>query len=642
MGEWASLAGELLSLLHGLAGLPVCPGDWVWTITAAGVVLAGPAVLAAALVALTRRFIGNRYTVGTLLPFAVLGVLGFGVLPLLGFAGAATALRRAALGTGGSGLSGSDVADLQDSYCFLPAQASYLGGGRSVSTALAALPGPDWLLGGRVMVLLVALPVFALLLTWGLARLAVRRGPSWPGRLLVLPFLILVVGTLPLDEGVVSQLWVGYTAGVVPGLFLVLLIGRPRWSVIRRGQTATPAGPQAPPAPEHRPRPGPQPEWRPERSQQQLPPRRPASAGRPPSHTLALPQPDGGPAADPTAGRTSGGTAMGPPRPATAPPGGSAPLASAPGPLPPTLAAGMAGAAGDAGAGGGAGTTARAGTARFRRLRQLGEGGFGDVWLAVDTVLGREVAIKVARAPDADTEQRIRREARSLAAVDHPHCVRVYDILSGLDDLPGLAIIMEYLPGPSLAQQVRSFGPLSDTAGAHLWSTLAGALDAAHRRGVLHRDVKPSNVILDESGHAHLIDFGIARSATDPTLTATGIVIGTPDYLAPEAAAGSPAGPGTDSWQLAATINYALSGHPPRGERDSAVAALQAAANREPATELPQRSTHCGLLRRALHPDAGRRPALAQVQAELAEWLARTGRPAEGPITRTLAAPGEP
>ncbi len=575
MGEFVTPMGELLSLLHGIVGLPVCPGDWVWTITAAGVLLAIPTVLAASLVALVRRFTGNRYTVGTLLLFALLGVTGFAVLPLLGFVGAATALRRAALGTGPSGLSGQDVADLQDAYCFLPSQASYLGGGRSVSDALTALPGPDWLLGGRAMVFLVAMPVLALLLTWALARLAVRRGPGWPSWLLLLPFLLaLLVGTLPLDEGVVGQLWVGYTAAVVPGLLLVLLIGRPRWSVINRTPAATPQPPTAqPPTPEPRYQPVPQEPLQ-------------ATSHRPPP-TLALPQP-------------------------------------APGVPPPTAPAG------------------RAGGPRYRRLRQLGEGGFGDVWLAMDTALSREVAIKVARAPDADTERRIHREARSLAAVDHPSCVRVYDILSGIDDLPGPAIVMEYLPGPSLARQVGERGPLSDTEGAHLWSTLAGALDAAHSRGVLHRDVKPSNVIIDDSGQAHLIDFGIARTATDPTLTATGLVIGTPDYLAPEVAAGGAADPSTDSWQLAATVSYALCGHPPRGHRDSSIAALQAAANWEPATELPERSAHCGLLRRALHPDARRRPTLAQVQADLAGWLARTGRPAEGPVTRALTAPQEP
>jgi serine/threonine protein kinase len=256
----------------------------------------------------------------------------------------------------------------------------------------------------------------------------------------------------------------------------------------------------------------------------------------------------------------------------------------------------------------------------------------------MDTALDREVAIKVARAPDRDTEQRIRREARALAAVHHPHCVRVYDILTDVDDLPGLAIVMEYVPGRSLAQQIHEQGPLSDTEGAHLWSTMAGALAAAHSRGVLHRDVKPSNIIIDDAGRAHLIDFGIARTEGDPALTAAGIVIGTPDYLSPEVAAGAAADPRTDSWQLAATVSYALSGRPPRGYRSSSVAALQAAVT-EPATQLPEYSAHCRLLERALHPEPDHRPTLVTVQTTLAEWLARSGQPAHGPVTRKLAGP---
>jgi tRNA A-37 threonylcarbamoyl transferase component Bud32 len=530
-------------------------------------------VLAAALVALARHSIGNRYRAPTLLVFALVGVVGTAVVPWLGFAATSGVLREAAAGRRASGLTGAEIASLQDSYCFLPAQSGYLGGGRTVGQALAALPGPDWLLGGRAMVFLVAAPVLALLLTWMPARLAVRRGPSWPGWLLWLPFGLLFLGTLSLDEGVVSQLWVGYVVGIVPGLLLVLLIGRPRWSVINRpapaaGPPERPAqagGPDAPEPPAHSP--GPPPE---------LPP------------TRALPEPS------------------------TAP----LPSAQAPAPLPPT----------------------RQGP-RFRRLRRLGEGGFGDVWLAKDTVLGREVAIKVARAADPDTERRIRREAGALAAVHHPHCVRVYDILDGLDALPGLAIVMEYVPGPSLGQQVRRQGPLSDTAGAHLWATLAGALDAAHSRGVLHRDVKPSNVIVDDNGQAHLIDFGIARAEGDPAMTATGLVIGTPDFLSPEVAAGAVADARADSWQLAATVSYALCGHPPRGERQSVAEVLRAAADREPLTQLPVRSAHLGLLQWALHPHPRRRPTLAQVQFELVNWLARTGRPAQGPVTGTIAVP---
>jgi tRNA A-37 threonylcarbamoyl transferase component Bud32 len=581
----------------------------VWTVTAAGALLAVPTVLAAALVALVRRSTGNRYALGTVLLFALLGILGTAVLPLLGFVGVATSLRQAALGVGSPGLTSQDVADLQDAYCFLPAQVSYLGDGRSVSEALTALPGPDVLLAGRAVVLLVIVPLLALVLTWVLARLAVRRGPAWPATLLWLPFLGLVFGTLPLNEGVVGQLWLGYLMGIVPGVLLILLIGRPRWSVINRGRPASTPAPQqrpAPPqsAPQQRPAP-------PQSAPQQRPaPRQPVSP-QPPRPTKALP-PRPGRELPPTRREPASFAEPGrpPPGPAAAPSGRRA-------------AAGR-----DDGAGG----------PRFRKLHRLGEGGFGAVWLAMDTALDREVAIKVARAPDRDTEQRIRREARALAAVHHPHCVRVYDILTDVDDLPGLAIVMEYVPGRSLAQQIRDQGPLSDTEGAHLWSTMAGALDAAHRRGVMHRDVKPPNIIIDDVGRAHLIDFGIARTQGDPALTAAGIVIGTPDFLSPEAAAGAAADPRTDSWQLAATVSYALSGRPPRGYRSSSVAALQAAVSELP-TQLPEHSAHCHLLELALHPEPSQRPTLAAVQTALAQWLARTGQPAHGPVTRTLAGP---
>lgn len=617
-----TLAGELLSLLRGVVGLPVCPGDWVWTVTVAGVLLAIPPVLAAASVAFARRSVGNRYTAPVVLVFALVGITGTAVLPLLGFSTTSGVLRRAAAGVAAPGLSAADVAALRDSYCFLPAQAGYLGGGRSVGTALSALPGPDWLLGGRTMILLVGAPVLALLLTWMLARLAMRRGPSWPGWLLWLPFLLLVIGTLPLDEGVVSQLWVGYVLGIVPGLLLLLVIGRPRWSVINR------PAPAARPAPERQ-----QPPPVVGVPQAQPPPGAQQSAYRP-APTRVMPDEQTAPL-PPTREAAPNGPATGAPALS-----GPAPLAAGPGPLPPTLASAMAAAAGAAGRAAGNGADGRASqNPRFRRLRRLGEGGFGDVWLAKDTVLGREVAIKVARVPDPNTERRIRREARALAAVHHPHCVRVYDILDGMDDLPGLAIVMEYVPGPSLGVQVRREGPLSDTAGAHLWFTLAGALDAAHGRGVLHRDVKPSNIIIDRNGQAHLIDFGIARADWEPAMTATGIVIGTPDFLAPEVAAGAAADPGADTWQLAATVSYALSGQPPRGEWDSVAEALRAAAGRAPLTQLPAGSAHLPLLVRALHPDPAARPSLRQLQAELSSWLAMTGRPAHGPITRTLALP---
>ncbi|WP_158889280.1 serine/threonine-protein kinase [Amycolatopsis anabasis] len=274
-----------------------------------------------------------------------------------------------------------------------------------------------------------------------------------------------------------------------------------------------------------------------------------------------------------------------------------------------------------------------AGSSRYRRIRQLGHGGFGTVWQAVDNQLGRTVALKIAHAPDRDTEQRMEREARALAVVNHPNCVRVYDLVEEPD---GLALVMEYLEGQSLSAVVDGNGPLDDIAAGRLWATMAGALAAAHDKGVLHRDVKPSNVIIDPAGLAHLIDFGIARSQGDSTLTATGMMVGTPDFVAPETAAGAPASPASDAWQLAATVSYALAGQPPRGTRETPMAALMAAARAEPVSKLPQRTVHHRLLIASLDSEPRRRPTLTAVRREVEGWLARAGKSPDGPVTRII------
>ncbi|WP_420704737.1 serine/threonine-protein kinase [Kutzneria chonburiensis] len=267
---------------------------------------------------------------------------------------------------------------------------------------------------------------------------------------------------------------------------------------------------------------------------------------------------------------------------------------------------------------------------RFRRIRQLGAGGFGKVWLAMDSNLNRQVAIKIAHTSDADTQERMYREARALAAVRHENCVHVYDILEEDD---GMAIIMEYVEGMSLAQTMQRNGLLDDITAARLWSTLAGALSAAHEKSVLHRDLKPSNVIIDPEGIPHLIDFGLARRRGDSTLTATGMMMGTPDYLAPEVARGETASPASDAWQLAATVSYALTGHPPRGTRENPMAALLAGANAEPNTKLPERSVHRRLLMASLDKDPAHRPTLGRVQQQLDGWLANSGVAQRGPVT---------
>ncbi|MFE0020442.1 serine/threonine-protein kinase [Amycolatopsis sp. NPDC059021] len=274
-----------------------------------------------------------------------------------------------------------------------------------------------------------------------------------------------------------------------------------------------------------------------------------------------------------------------------------------------------------------------AGGSRYRRVRQLGAGGFGTVWQAVDTQLNRTVALKIAHAPDRDTEERMQREARALAVVNHPNCVKVYDLVEEPD---GLALVMEYLEGRALADIVDAHGPLDDIAAGRLWSTMAGALAAAHDKGVLHRDLKPSNIIIDPGGLAHLIDFGIARSQGDSKLTATGMMIGTPDFVAPETAMGAPASPASDAWQLAATVSYALSGQPPRGTRETPMAALMAAARAEPVSRLPQRSAHTRILSASLDQEPRRRPTLNAVRREVEGWLARAGKSPDGPVTQLV------
>ncbi|HEY0807525.1 MAG TPA: protein kinase, partial [Pseudonocardiaceae bacterium] len=271
---------------------------------------------------------------------------------------------------------------------------------------------------------------------------------------------------------------------------------------------------------------------------------------------------------------------------------------------------------------------------RFRRVRQLGHGGFGTVWLAKDTQLDRTVALKFAHAPDPDTQARMLREARALAAVHHPNCVRVYDII---EDVDGLGIVMEYIDGQPLQEITGAHGPLDDLAAARLWATMAGALAAAHEQSVLHRDVKPANILVDHNGLPHLIDFGIARTKGDVTLTAAGMMMGTPDFLAPETAATGVATPASDAWQVAATVSFALTGQPPRGHRSNPMSALMAAAQRLPNTHLPDRSRHLNLLRAALDADPGRRPTLTTVHRELTGWLAGGGHSEQGPVTVVTA-----
>src|SRR5918911_2706626 len=204
---------------------------------------------------------------------------------------------------------------------------------------------------------------------------------------------------------------------------------------------------------------------------------------------------------------------------------------------------------------------------RYRFDRLLGHGGMGWVWSAHDEILGREVAVKeVVPPPDLMPEQRelIRRrtlrEARAAARIEHPSAVTVYDVVEE-DGRPW--IVMQLLGTRTLADVLAEEGPLAPDVAARIGLDLLDALVAAHGAGVLHRDVKPANVLLTPSGRAVLTDFGIATVEGDPTLTSHGMLMGSPAYMAPERARGERPTPASDLWSLGATLFAAVEGQPP-------------------------------------------------------------------------------
>ncbi|WOP39291.1 serine/threonine-protein kinase [Streptomyces sp. Li-HN-5-13] len=204
---------------------------------------------------------------------------------------------------------------------------------------------------------------------------------------------------------------------------------------------------------------------------------------------------------------------------------------------------------------------------RYRLIEQIGRGGMGTVWRAEDEVLGRPVALKRLhpRPELSDDEratlyERTRREARSAARVVHPHVVVVHDVV---DDDGQPCIVMEHLAADTLAEVLKGGRTLTPQEAAGVGLGMVGALRAAHAAGVLHRDVKPGNVMLGPADRVVLTDFGIATTADTTTLTRTGEMVGSIDYMAPERIRGLRPGPASDLWSLGATLYQALEGRPP-------------------------------------------------------------------------------
>ncbi|WP_158296434.1 serine/threonine-protein kinase [Nocardioides albidus] len=204
---------------------------------------------------------------------------------------------------------------------------------------------------------------------------------------------------------------------------------------------------------------------------------------------------------------------------------------------------------------------------RYELRRPVGRGGMAEVWAAHDLTLRRDVAVKVVavgQLADPTSLERFRQEARTAAQLTHPHLVAVYD--SGVDEAAATAyLVMELLPGPSVREVVEERGPLPVAEALDLARQAAAALDAVHRAGVVHRDVKPGNLVLDGAGRLRLVDFGIARLAemTSTGLTGTGQVVGSAAYLAPEQARGEPATAASDHYALGCVLMTMLTGEPP-------------------------------------------------------------------------------
>jgi eukaryotic-like serine/threonine-protein kinase len=267
---------------------------------------------------------------------------------------------------------------------------------------------------------------------------------------------------------------------------------------------------------------------------------------------------------------------------------------------------------------------------RYRLVEQVGAGGMGVVWRAIDEKRGRAVAIKRAVRPaDAGSERadrRMQREARIAAGLHHPHIVEFIDeVVEGHQRW----LVMEYVPSQSLSQILKRFGPLNPQQATHLGVQIASALEAVHAKGIVHRDIKPGNVLVTDDGTAKLSDFGISRPICgDVTATDSGLISGTVAFLASEVAGGEEPTPASDVFALGATLFAAVEGIPPFGAADNPLLVLRraAAGDLEP---FRRSGPLAPVLSALLQPDPAKRPDAAHARQLLQElaatWTSRAG-----------------
>ncbi|MFD3732287.1 serine/threonine-protein kinase [Streptomyces sp. NPDC058632] len=276
---------------------------------------------------------------------------------------------------------------------------------------------------------------------------------------------------------------------------------------------------------------------------------------------------------------------------------------------------------------------------RYRLLSKLGHGGMGTVWRAADETVDREVAVKEPRVPDhlpererANAFERMRREARAAARLDHPAVVNVHDV-AVVDGQPW--IVMELVQGRSLGAVLQEEGTLSAREAARVGLEVLGALEAAHAAGILHRDVKPDNVLLGRHDRVVLTDFGIAQIEGETSLTDTGGFVGSPEYIAPERVLGQRPGPASDLWSLGVVLYAATEGVSPF-RRSNTPATLQSVLNAAPAPPAAARGPLAEVITGLLQKDPAHRPNAARVRALLD---AVANPPAPRP-TQIVHAPG--
>ncbi|MFF1273834.1 serine/threonine-protein kinase [Streptomyces marokkonensis] len=273
---------------------------------------------------------------------------------------------------------------------------------------------------------------------------------------------------------------------------------------------------------------------------------------------------------------------------------------------------------------------------RYRLLAKLGHGGMGTVWRAKDETVDREVAVKEPRVPDhlpererSNAFERMRREARAAARLDHPAVVDVHDV-AVVDGRPW--IVMELVQGRSLGAVLQDEGTLSAREAARVGLEVLGALEAAHAAGILHRDVKPDNVLLGRHDRVVLTDFGIAQIEGETNLTDTGGFVGSPEYIAPERVLGQRPGPASDLWSLGVVLYAATEGVSPF-RRSNTPATLQSVLNATPAPPASAHGPLADVITALLQKDPARRPNAARVRAVL-EAAAHPPAPQPTQVTR--------